>query len=81
MPCYRCYFFRDGHIRKVEDLSDCYHDDEARETAIAMLAELNGYVAVEVWDDERKVYGLPAQVFPVTRTHARSRVTPTQSGS
>ncbi|MGH6974062.1 MAG: hypothetical protein ACRED6_05495 [Stellaceae bacterium] len=58
---YRCYFFSDGHIRKVEKLPDCYHDDEARETAIAMLAKLDGYVAVEVWDRERKVYGLPAE--------------------
>ncbi|MGH7014550.1 MAG: hypothetical protein ACREEL_10450 [Stellaceae bacterium] len=60
MP-YRCYFFIDGHIRKVEELPDCYHDDDARETAIAMLAKLDGYVAVEVWDHERKVYGLPAE--------------------
>lgn len=58
MP-YRCYFFRDGHIRRVEDLPDCYHDDDAREAAIAMLAEFRGYAAVEVWDHERKVYGLP----------------------
>ncbi|MGH7000318.1 MAG: hypothetical protein ACREEA_02295 [Stellaceae bacterium] len=60
MP-YRSYFFIDGHIRRVEDLPDCYHDDEARESAIAMLAKRKRYSAVEVWDCERKVYGRPAQ--------------------
>lgn len=59
MP-YRVYFLRDDHIRKVEDLPDCYHDDDARETAITMLATCDGFTAVEVWDHERKVYALPS---------------------
>ena len=57
---YRVYFLRDDRIGKVEDLPDCYHDDDARETAIAMLAMRDGFTAVEVWDRERKVYALPS---------------------
>ncbi len=57
---YRVYFLRDDRIRKVENLLDCYHDDDARETAIAMLATQDGFSAVEVWDSERKVYALPS---------------------
>jgi len=56
---YRVYFLRGDAIRKVEDLLDCYHDDDARELAIAMLAAEDGFTAVEVWDHERKVYALP----------------------
>lgn len=58
---YRVYFLRDDHIRKFEDLLDCYHDDDAREIAIAMLATRDGFTAVEVWDRERKVYALPPE--------------------
>lgn len=58
MP-YRVYFLRDNRIRKVEELPDCYDDDDARKTGIAMLAELDSFTAVEVWDRERKVYALP----------------------
>ncbi|MGH7015057.1 MAG: hypothetical protein ACREEL_13045 [Stellaceae bacterium] len=79
MP-YRCYFFIDGHIRRVESLLDCYHDDEASAYAIAKLAKHKRYSAVEVWDHERKVYGLPAQVYPVMRPPSRSSVPLTQSG-
>lgn len=57
MP-YRVYFLREDHIRKFEDLPDRYHDDDARETAIAMLAKRNGFTAVEVWDREHKVCAL-----------------------
>lgn len=56
---YRVYFLRDDHIGQVEDLLDCHHDDDARTTAIAMLATRDGFTAVEVWDRERKVYALP----------------------
>jgi len=63
---YRCYFLIDGRIRKADDLPDCYHDDEARESAIAMLANLDGYSAVEVWDRERKVYGLATNAKDVS---------------
>jgi len=55
---YRVYFLHDDRIRKVEDLIDCYHDDDASEIAIAMLAVRGGFTAVEVWDGERKVYAL-----------------------
>lgn len=58
---YRVYFLRDGHIRKVEQLLDCYHDDDARGIAIAMLATRDSFTAVEVWDRERKVYALPPE--------------------
>lgn len=59
MP-YRVYFLREDRIRKFEDLPDCYHDDDAREAAITMLAARDGFTAVEVWDRERKVYALPS---------------------
>ncbi|HEV2162333.1 MAG TPA: hypothetical protein VGR52_08900 [Stellaceae bacterium] len=59
MP-YRVYFLREDCIRKFENLPDCYHDDDAREAAIAMLAKRDGFTAVEVWDRERKVYALPS---------------------
>ncbi|MGH6984081.1 MAG: hypothetical protein ACREEI_07635 [Stellaceae bacterium] len=58
---YRVYFLRDGHIRKVEDLLDCYDDDDAREIAVGMLATRDGFTTVEVWDRERKVYALPPE--------------------
>lgn len=59
MP-YRVYFLHEDCIRKFEDLPDCYHDDDARETALTMLATRDGFTAVEVWDHERKVYALPS---------------------
>jgi hypothetical protein len=57
---YRAYFLCDDRIRMVEELLDCYHDDDAREVAIAMLATRDGFTAVEVWDRERKVYAPPS---------------------
>ena len=56
---YSVYFLCEDHIRSVEELPDCYDDDDARKTAIAMLAKRNDFTTVEVWDRERKVYGLP----------------------
>lgn len=57
---YCAYFLCDDRIRTIEELLDCYHDDDAREVAIAMLARRDGFTAVEVWDRERKVYVLPS---------------------
>lgn len=54
MAMYRCYFFRDSHIKAVEELR-CVNDDDARGQVLRLLAERSGFERIEVWDRDRKV--------------------------
>jgi len=53
MSLYRCYSFKDGHIKAVEELQ-CATDEHVRDRAVRLLAERPGFQRIEVWDRDRK---------------------------